>query len=108
VTFLKKFAIGGSAKFFSKIENMDGVIQDFEDATAGPFIQSIRYMDYFKENQKSVWVFDARVSYNISEKHKIAIISTNLLNKTYSLRPLKIEQPRTFMLQYTYKLDKNS
>jgi outer membrane receptor protein involved in Fe transport len=108
VTFLKKIALGASAKYFSKIHNMDGVIASLEQATAGPFMQSVLYMDYFRENQKGVWVFDARVSYNINEKHKIAVISANLLNKMYSLRPLKIEQPRTFMLQYTYKLDKNS
>lgn len=107
-TFIKKIGIGFSAKYFSKMENMDGVIQDFEDATSGPFIQSIRYMEYFVKNQKGVWVFDARVSYNINEKHKIAIIASNLANKSYSLRPLKIEAPLTLMLQYTFKLDKNS
>ncbi len=108
LTLHKKISIGASAKYFSKIINMDGVIEEFEDATKGPFIQSIRYMDYFKEHQKGVWVFDARISYNINDRHKIAFISANLLNKAYSLRPLKIEQPRTFMLQYTFKLDKNS
>lgn len=108
VTFFKKFAIGASAKYFSKIHNMDGVIEEFEEATGGPFVQSIRYMDYFKENQKAVWIFDARISYNISEQHKLAIISANVLNNSYSLRPLKIESPRTIMLQYTFKLDKNT
>jgi len=108
ITFFKKFAIGASAKYFSKIHNMDGVIEEFEEATQGPFIQSIRYMDYFKENQKAVWIFDARISYNISEQHKLAIISANVLNNAYSLRPLKIESPRTIMLQYTFKLDKNT
>lgn len=108
VTFFKKFAIGASAKYFSKIHNMDGVIEEFEEATGGPFIQSIRYMDYFKQNQKAVWIFDARISYNISEQHKLAIISANVLNNSYSLRPLKIESPRTIMLQYTFKLDKNT
>lgn len=108
LTLFKKLAIGGSAKYFSKIINMDGVIEDFENATSGPFMQSILYMDYFKENQRAVWIFDARISYNISEKHKIAVISANLANKSYSLRPLKIEAPRTIMLQYTFKLDKNT
>lgn len=108
VTLFKKLAIGGSAKYFSKIINMDKVIQDFEDATAGPFAQSILYMDYFKENQRSVWIFDARISYNINNRHKLAVISANVANKSYSLRPLKIEAPRTIMLQYTFKLDNNS
>lgn len=104
VTMYKSIALGMSVKYFSKMENMDGVIEEFEDATAGPFIQSIRYMDYFKENQKGVWILDARVSYGFKEKHKIAVIATNFLNNSYSLRPLKIEQPATLMLQYTLKI----
>ncbi len=107
LTFLKKVAVGFSAKYFSKIVNMDQVIAEFEAATQGPFVQNIRYMDYFAEHQHGIWIFDARISYIFNEKHKLAIISANLFNKAYSLRPLKIEPPRTIMLQYTFKLDKN-
>ena len=103
----KKFAIGISAKYFSKIINMDGVIEEFENATQGPFVQTIRYMDYFRNHQHGNWIFDARVSYAISDRHKIALISANVMNRVYSLRPLKIEQPRTIMLQYSFKIDKN-
>src|SRR5690554_8189569 len=52
VSMFNSIALGMSVKYFSKMENMDRVIEDFESATSGPFIQSIRYMDYFKENQK--------------------------------------------------------
>lgn len=107
VTFKSRFSIGVSVKYFSKIVNMDGVIEEFEIATVGPFVQNIRYMDYFVDHQFGNWIFDARVSFNINEKHKIAVISANLTNRSYSLRPLKIETPRTIMLQYTYKLDRN-
>jgi len=103
----KKFAIGISAKYFSKIINMDGVIEEFENATQGPFVQTIRYMDYFRNHQHGNWIFDARVSYAISDRHKIALISANVMNRVYSLRPLKIEQPRTIMLQYSFKIDEN-
>lgn len=106
--FVKKFAIGFSAKFFSKMTNMDGVIEEFENATVGPFVQNIRYIDYYESHRFGNWIFDARISYNINEKHKIAIIGSNILNRAYSLRPLKIEPPRTIMLQYTFKLDRNS
>jgi len=104
VSMFKSIALGASVKYFSKMENMDGVIQEFEDATSGPFIQSIRYMDYFIENQKGVWIIDARASYSFNDTHKLAFICNNLLNNSYSLRPLKIEAPRSFMIQYTLKL----
>jgi outer membrane receptor protein involved in Fe transport len=107
-TFFKKFSIGASVKYFSKIENMDVVIQDFEEFTEGlTYVQNIEYMDFYNSHRHGNWIFDARISFNINEKHKLAIISANIANKTYSLRPLKIEQPRTVMLQYTYKLDRN-
>ncbi len=107
-TFKKKFSIGMSAKYFSKIENMDIVIKDFEELTVDlPYVQNIEYMDYYESHRFGNWIFDARISYNFSEMHKLALISANILNRSYSLRPLKIEAPRTVMLQYSFKLDKN-
>jgi outer membrane receptor protein involved in Fe transport len=107
VTFKKKISVGFSVKYFSKMVNMDGVIQEFETSTTGPYVQNIRYMDYFAEHRFGNWIFDARVSYNINDKHKVALVSANITNRSYSLRPLKIEAPRTIMFQYTFKLDKN-
>lgn len=107
VTVRKKFSIGASVKYFSKIINMDGVIEEFENATIGPYVQNIRFMDYFKEHQFGNWIFDARVSFSFTDQHKLALIGSNIFNRSYSLRPLKIEPPRSIMLQYTFKLDKN-
>lgn len=101
----KRLEIGMTAKYFSKIINMDRIIQEFEEFTVqAPYIQDIRYMDFFAANRKGNLVIDARMSYTISPKHKIALISSNIFNRSYSLRPLKIESPRTIMLQYTLRL----
>ncbi len=107
ITVKKKFSIGFSVKYFSKIINMDGVIEEFEISTVGPFVQTIRYLDYFDAHRFGNWIFDARISFNLNELHKIALISSNITNRSYSLRPLKIEAPRSIMFQYTFKLDKN-
>jgi hypothetical protein len=104
----KKIAIGFSAKYFSKIVNMDAIIKDFEEFTNDvESLQDLRYMDYYEAHRFGNWIFDARISYNLSSMHKIALIGSNILNRSYSLRPLKIEPPRTIMLQYTWKLDRN-
>ena len=104
-TFAQKFSIGLSAKYFSKIVNMDAIIKDFEKLTKDiEFLQDIYYMDYFERTRHGNWIFDARISYLLKDKHRFALIGSNILNKTYSLRPLKIEPPRTVMLQYTLKL----
>jgi len=107
VVIHKKLAIGASAKYFSRIINLDQVIEEFELSTSAPFVQNIRFMDYFNENRNGNWIFDARISYKITEHHKVAVISSNIMNRVYSLRPLKIEPPRSIMLQYTFNLDKN-
>ncbi len=108
-TFFKKFSVGMSVKYFSKIENMDLAIQSFEELTEQLFYQqNVEYMDYYERHRFGNWIFDARVSCNLGEKHKVSLVSANVMNRVYSLRPLKIEQPRTIMLQYSFKLDKNS
>ena len=101
----KKFSIGMSGKYFSKIINMDAIIKDFEQTTIdADILQDLRYMDYYNAHRFGNWIFDMRISYNVSETHKFALIGSNILNRSYSLRPLKIEAPRTIMIQYTYKL----
>ena len=102
----KKLSIGMSAKYFSKMINMDAIIKDFEEVTINnELIQDLRYMDFFNSHRFGNWIFDARLSYNVNETHKLALIGSNILNRTYSLRPLKIEAPRTLMVQYTYRLE---
>jgi iron complex outermembrane receptor protein len=104
IVYNKKISFGFSAKYFSKIVNMDKIIEDFEQITVdNELLQDIRYMDYYNAHRFGNWIFDARLSYQINEKHKLAIISSNVFNRIYSLRPLKIEPPRTIMLQYTLK-----
>ena len=106
LTYKSKFSVGLSMKYFSKIVNMDAIIKDFEETTAasGGDKQNIRYMDYFNAHRFGNIIFDARVSYSVNEHHKIALVGSNILNRSYSLRPLKIEPPRSIMLQYTWKI----
>ncbi|MBM3160904.1 MAG: hypothetical protein FJZ66_06160, partial [Bacteroidetes bacterium] len=109
-THNEKFSIGVSAKYFSKIVNMDKIIKDFEETTTdttsqiGNWLQDLRYMDYYNSHRFGNWIFDARFSYSFNETHKIALIGSNILNRSYSLRPLKIEAPRQVLLQYTFRL----
>jgi len=108
VMIKKKIGIGLSAKYFSKIVNMDAIIKDFEEFTvSNDYLQDLRYMDYFNAHRFGNWIFDARLSYQFTDKHKLALIGSNIFNRSYSLRPLKIESPRTIMVQYTFKFDKN-
>ncbi|MCD4665694.1 MAG: TonB-dependent receptor, partial [Bacteroidales bacterium] len=102
----KNFATGFSLKYFSKIENLDKAIADFEHVTslAGGTIQPVKYMDYFYNHNNGNLIMDFRICYSFKERHKIALISNNLTNRRYSLRPLKAEPMRTIMLQYSLKI----
>ncbi len=100
---VKNFSSGVSFKYFSRIENLDKAIEDFENVTnqAGGTIQPIKYMDYFNNHNNGNFILDFRISQVFKEKHKLSLIVDNLLNHWYSLRPLKAEQMRKVMLQYT-------
>lgn len=101
-----KFSPGLSIKYFSKIENLDKAIADFERATnaTGGSVQPIEYMNYFYNNNNGNLVIDFRLNYAFNEKHKIALTVNNLTNRWYSLRPLKAEAVRSIMLQYSLNL----
>ena len=104
--YTKVFSFGYSIKYFSKIINLDKAIADFERATqsAGGTIQPILYTDYFNNHNNGNVIMDLRISFDLFERHKISLISNNLLNRWYSLRPLKAEEMRSFMLQYVLNL----
>jgi iron complex outermembrane receptor protein len=100
------FSVGFSAKYFSKIVNLDKSIEEFEKATlaSGGTTQAILYMHYFETKNTGQWIFDIRASYKINEHHEVSLISSNITNKVYSLRPLKAEPMRNVMVQYVYKM----
>ena len=88
---------------------MDAIIKDFEEFTTDVVVlQDLQYMDFFNSHRFGNWIFDARISFNFTEEHKLALIGSNILNRSYSLRPLKIEAPRTISLQYTFKIEGKS
>jgi iron complex outermembrane receptor protein len=96
-----RFSLGVSNKYYSKMQNIDKAFKDIEVLTDGfyPNIDRIKGVKYWKTHlYVSVW--DARVSYKISEKQKLSLVCNNVLNEEYSLRPLKIESQRNTALQY--------
>jgi iron complex outermembrane receptor protein len=97
------FSVGFSLKYFSRIENLDKSIQDLEEYTkaTGGSIQPIQYMNYFFNHNNGQFIADARVSYTLKKKHRFTLVSDNVFNKWYSLRPLMPEQMRKVVFQYS-------
>jgi iron complex outermembrane receptor protein len=96
---------GLSMKYYSKLENLDKAIEDFEEATEnmGGTMQPIQYMDYFYNENNGNFVMDFRLGYAFGEHHKLTLAINNITNRWYSIRPLKAESPRTIRLQYALK-----
>ena len=102
----KSWRYGVSMKYFSRIENLDNAIFDFENITknSGGSLQPILYQNYYYNHNNGNTIFDMRFSYAFREYHKLAIIADNIFNRWYSLRPLKAEPMRSVTLQYTLTL----
>jgi iron complex outermembrane receptor protein len=104
--YSRTFSFGYSIKYFSRIINLDKAIADFERATlsSGGTLQPILYMNYFNNSNNGNIVMDLRIGFDFLKQHKISLVSNNILNRRYSLRPLKAEEMRTIMLQYVLNL----
>ncbi len=120
--FYKKFTIGYSCRYYSYMKNLDRNFYALDQTALGTGLAHYRGDDYqpsyydpatgkvvpdkivIGDNKHGNIVMDIRLSYQISPSHKIALISSNFLNREYSLRPLKIEAPRSISIQYTLKV----
>jgi outer membrane cobalamin receptor len=96
-----RFSFGVSNKYYSKMQNIDKAFEGIEILTDGfyPNVYRIKATKYWKSHYY-ISVLDARLSYTINEKQKVSIVCNNIFNEIYSLRPLKIESPRTAAIQY--------
>jgi outer membrane receptor protein involved in Fe transport len=103
---IHRFSVGTSMRYFSKIINLDKAIFDFEDVTraTGGTLQAILYRNYYHHHNNGNMIWDVRASYEISKHSKISILSNNVGNRMYSLRPLKAEPPRSLTLRYSLSL----
>lgn len=101
------FSVGYTLKYFSKMENLDRAITDFEVLTqsTGGTMQPIYFSNFYNQHNNGNYVHDLRISYAFGKnvEHKFAIVGKNILNRTFSLRPLKIEPMRTIVFQYSIK-----
>ncbi|MBL0342258.1 MAG: TonB-dependent receptor [Bacteroidetes bacterium] len=90
-------AAGMSVRYYSFMENIDKTFYDLDE----PYLLPTGIEQYRADNHDGSLVFDARFSYQVRQSLTIGIVINNLANLQYSLRPLKIESPRTIALQLT-------
>lgn len=101
-----RFHIGFSYRYYSRMQNIDKAFVDLEDLThnANQFFYEIKATNYWRTHF-GFEVIDLRFGCKLTENHKISFVVSNLMNTDYSLRPMKIESPRTAAIQYIYSLN---
>ncbi|MBK8846931.1 MAG: TonB-dependent receptor [Bacteroidetes bacterium] len=92
-TGYKRIRIGGTMKYYSRVQNIDIAFE--------AFIAGVKqYND--KHTQDDI-IFDARIIYNVNEKVKVGGVVKNLTNAFYVDRPANPQAPRSFNLQASLK-----
>ncbi|HEV7230311.1 MAG TPA: TonB-dependent receptor [Bacteroidia bacterium] len=94
----KRFSLGGDWRYYSYIQNIDTIFYT-EDKIANYGIERYREIHH-----SGTSVVDLRAGVALSKKLKLAFIVNNVMNLSYSLRPLKIESPRTFAIRLSLKV----
>ncbi len=93
----KFLSIGGDVRYYSFMQNIDQAFYNLDQPNQpGSGIKAYRL-----KNDHGITVFDARIGCKFAKHYKAAIVVNNLMNLEYSLRPLKIESPRTIALQFS-------
>lgn len=92
----KQFSIGGDVRYYSNMQNIDKIFYLFE-----PQMNS-GIEKYRNEHNDGTVIYDARIGVDVTTYFKLAFVVNNVLNSSYSLRPLKIESPRTFALRLSF------
>lgn len=91
----KMFSAGMSVRYYSFMRNIDKTFYDIDQSGTLPS----GITEYRAVHNHGDWIADARISYTFAKHYKIALVGSNIFNREYSLRPLKIESPRTIAIQ---------
>ena len=88
-----RWIVGGVANFNSYVHHVDllfsfGIVPNFTE--------------FRLAHNRGDWTFDLRAGYKINDKQRVNFVVNNLLNREYTLRPARMEAPRTFQVKYSH------
>ncbi len=96
----KKVFVGGSVRYNSHVRNIDLAFVTLDDS--GILETGVR--EWLEDHRTGDTIVDARAGLALSDQLRVALIVNNLTNRSYSLRPLSIEAPRTVQVQLSLSL----
>lgn len=95
----KFIAFGGDVRYYSYMKNIDKTFYDLDK----PYGFQTGITQYRADHTSGIWLYDARIRFALNKIFSVSFIVNNADNKSYSLRPLKIESPRTMAVQVMAK-----
>jgi iron complex outermembrane receptor protein len=91
----KKISLGASLRYYSFMQNIDNTFYTLDESKVLP----TGITKYREIHNMGTTIIDLRTSYQFTKSINAAFIVNNVVNLQYTLRPLKIESPRTFTIQ---------
>lgn len=102
----KKFSVGMSYNYFSKIANIDDAFEN--ELMLGTYHTGVWILPGLKEYRKThngpEHVFDFRISMSMGADSRLSFVVKNAFNKEYMIRPGDVQAPRNYSVQYILKL----
>jgi iron complex outermembrane receptor protein len=92
---------GYSFRYNSHMQNIDVAFEELESQFPTLFNPGIQ--EWRNTHTKGDYVMDARIGYQFKNSN-LSFVVNNFLNRLYSIRPLAIEDPRNFAIQYSIQL----
>lgn len=92
----KKWSFGVSMRYNSFMENLDKFFY-----SAGYLVGGIK--EYRERFHTGDIVFDHRISYQVNDMFRVALVTNNVFNREYTSRPADVQAPRNFAVQLVVK-----
>ena len=96
----KRFLLGGSVRYNSHVRNIDKAFITLD----APGLLPTGITEWMDTHKTGDVIVDARVGIELMEQLRVSFIVNNLTNKTYSMRPLSVEAPRSMQVQMALSL----
>lgn len=105
-----RFSIGTNLMWKSKTLAVDYLMVDERvkpEPDAMDHVRSLLFGDldgYWKKNNDGFFTMDLRLGARVTRNVSFQCMINNLLNEEYSLRPMDVSAPRTFIMKFNVKL----
>lgn len=103
--YWNRFSVGTNMTWKSKTLAVDYFMVDERDKPYPDLMDYVRGIifpglhDYWQDKNKGYFSMDLRLGFSLSKNVRLQASINNLLNKEYSLRPMDVSAPRTFIFK---------